>query len=119
LPVSILLLALRALVLFPHPIPDQVPSPLIPQTLSTFPPRSPPPLVTGGNPIPKEYTWYVLTDKWILAQKLGISKIKFIDDMKLTKKGDQSMVLLRRRNRILMGGYKETECGVEIEEKAN
>ena len=26
----------------------------------------------GGNPITKEYTWYVLTDKWILGQKLGI-----------------------------------------------
>jgi hypothetical protein len=28
-----------------------------------------------GNPITKELTWYVLTDKWILAQKLRISKI--------------------------------------------
>jgi hypothetical protein len=30
-----------------------------------------------GNPITKEHTWYTLTDKWILAQKLRISEIKF------------------------------------------
>jgi hypothetical protein len=30
-----------------------------------------------GNPITKELTWYVLTDKWILAQKLRIPKIQF------------------------------------------
>jgi hypothetical protein len=29
----------------------------------------------GGNPITKELTQYVLTDKWILAQKLRIPKI--------------------------------------------
>jgi hypothetical protein len=28
-----------------------------------------------GNPITKELTWYVLSDKWILAQKLRIPKI--------------------------------------------
>jgi flagellar biosynthesis/type III secretory pathway chaperone len=28
-----------------------------------------------GNPITKELTQYVLTDKWILAQKLRIPKI--------------------------------------------
>jgi hypothetical protein len=28
-----------------------------------------------GNPITKELKWYVLTDKWILAQKLSIPKI--------------------------------------------
>jgi hypothetical protein len=28
-----------------------------------------------GNPITKELTQYVLTDKWILAQKLKITKI--------------------------------------------
>jgi hypothetical protein len=27
-----------------------------------------------------------LTDKWILAQKLGISKLQFTDQMKLKKK---------------------------------
>jgi hypothetical protein len=25
-----------------------------------------------GNPITKEHTWYALSDKWILAQKLRI-----------------------------------------------
>jgi hypothetical protein len=36
----------------------------------------------------KEHTWYALTDKWILAQKLGIPKIQFTDHMKLKKKDD-------------------------------
>jgi hypothetical protein len=31
-------------------------------------------------------TWYALTDKWILAQKLAIPKIQFTDHMKLMKK---------------------------------
>jgi hypothetical protein len=43
-----------------------------------------------GNPNPKEHTWYTLTDKWILAQKLRISKIQFAKHMKL-KKEDQSV----------------------------
>jgi hypothetical protein len=43
------------------------------------------------NPITKEHTWYLLTDKWILAQKLGIHNIQFTDQMKLKKKEDQSM----------------------------
>ena len=30
-----------------------------------------------GNPIKKEHTWYGLTDKWVLSQKLGIPKIQF------------------------------------------
>jgi hypothetical protein len=30
-----------------------------------------------GNVIYAELTWYALTDKWILAQKLRISKIQF------------------------------------------
>ena len=44
-----------------------------------------------GNPITKELKWYVLTDKWILAQKLRIPKIQFAKHMKLKKKEDQSM----------------------------
>jgi hypothetical protein len=42
-----------------------------------------------------------VTDKWILAQKFGIPKIKFTDHMKLRKKKDQRVdasVLLRRGN---------------------
>ena len=49
----------------------------------------------------KGHTWYALTDKWILAQKLGIPKIQFIDYMKLKKKEDESVgasVLLRKGN---------------------
>jgi hypothetical protein len=41
--------------------------------------------------------------------------------MKL-KKGDQSMhasVLLRRGNKIIMGGNMETKCGAETEGKAS
>ena len=52
----------------------------------------------GGISVPKEHTWYALTNKWILAQKLQISKIQFPDHMQL-KKEDQSVcvsILLRR-----------------------
>jgi len=55
-----------------------------------------------GNPVTKEHTWYVLTDKWILVQKLRIPKIQCTDHMKLKKKEDQSVgasFLLRRRNK--------------------
>jgi hypothetical protein len=44
-----------------------------------------------GNPITKELTWYVLTDEWILAQKLRIPKIQFANHMKLKKNEDQSV----------------------------
>jgi hypothetical protein len=55
---------------------------------------------------------------WILVQKLRISKIQFTDHMKLKKKEDQSVdtsVLLRRENKILTGGEKETKFGAETE----
>jgi hypothetical protein len=39
----------------------------------------------SGNPITKEHTWYSLTDKWILAQNLRLSKVQFRDHMKLKK----------------------------------
>jgi hypothetical protein len=55
-----------------------------------------------GNPVIKEHTWYVLTDKWILAQKLRIPTIQLTDHMKLKKNEDQSP--LRRGNKILMVG---------------
>ena len=61
-----------------------------------------------------------LTDQWILAQKLRIPKIQFIDHINLKKKEDQSVVafvLLRRGNKILMGTNTETKCGGETEEK--
>jgi hypothetical protein len=44
-----------------------------------------------GNPITKELTWYVLTDKWILAQKLRIPKIQFVKHKKIKKNEDQSV----------------------------
>ena len=72
-----------------------------------------------GNPVTKEHTWYVLTNKWILAQKLGIPKIQFTDQMKL-KKEEQSMntlVLLRRGSKIPIVGDIETKCGAETEGK--
>ena len=65
-----------------------------------------------GNPIIKEHTWYALTDKWILAQKLGIPKIQFTDHMKLKNKEDQTvgaLVLLRKQNKIHMGANVETK----------
>ena len=30
----------------------------------------------GGNSDPKGYTWYVLTNKWILSKKYKIPKIE-------------------------------------------
>jgi hypothetical protein len=74
-----------------------------------------------GNPITKEHTWYVLTDKWILVQKLRIPKIKFTVHIKFKKKKEDWSVdasaLLRRENKTLMGWNMETECG-SIEGKA-
>ena len=74
-----------------------------------------------GNPITKEHIWYILSDKWILAQTLRIAKIQFTDHMKLKKKEDQSvdtLVLLKRGIKIPMGGDTVTKCGAESEGKA-
>ena len=68
-----------------------------------------------GNPITKEHTWHTLTDKWILAQKLGIAKIQLIDQIKLKKKEDQSMDTLG--NKITMEEDTETKYGAETEGK--
>ena len=72
-----------------------------------------------GNPITTEHTWHALTDKWILAQKLGIPKIKFAKHMKLKKKEeDQSVdtsILLRRGYKKPMEGVTETKCEAETE----
>ena len=62
----------------------------------------------------------MLTDKWILAQKLRIPKIQFAKHMK-HKKEDQSvniLFLLRRGNKIPMEGVTETKFGAETEGKA-
>ena len=56
-----------------------------------------------GNLVRKEHTWYALTDKWLLAQKLRIPKIKFTDHMKLKKVEEQcvdTLFLLRSGNKI-------------------
>ena len=72
-----------------------------------------------GNPIIKELKWYVLTDKWILAEKLRILyKMQFAKRMKL-KKQDQSvdtLVLLRRGIKIPMEGVTETKFRAETVE---
>jgi hypothetical protein len=63
----------------------------------------------------------ILTDKWILAQKLRILMIQFTDNMK-PKKENQNVdvsVLLRRVNKTLTGGNMETTCGAKTEGKAN
>jgi hypothetical protein len=57
----------------------------------------------------------------ILAQKLRKPKIQFTDHMKLKKKEDQRVgasVLLRKRNKILMGANMGTKCRRETEGKA-
>jgi hypothetical protein len=67
-------------------------------------------------PVTKEHTWYALTDKWILAQRLGIPKIQFTDHMKLKNNEDQSLdasVLLRRGNKLLTEGNTKTKYGAE------
>jgi hypothetical protein len=74
-----------------------------------------------GNPFKKEPTWYTLTDKWVLAQKLGIPDVQFTDHINLKKMEDQSVdtsVLLGRRNKTPLGGVTETKCGAETEGKA-
>ena len=51
------------------------------------------------------------TDKWMLAQKLGIPKLQFIDFIKLEKKEDQSvgsLDLLRKKKKTLMEANMET-----------
>jgi hypothetical protein len=59
-----------------------------------------------SNPFTKEHTSYILTDKWILAQKLRISMTQPINHMKLKEKDDQSVdasILHRRGNKIITG----------------
>ena len=55
---------------------------------------------------------------WILAQKLRIPKIQFINRMKLKKKEDKSVdtsILLRSEDKIPMEGVTKTKCGAESE----
>ena len=71
-------------------------------------------IILSDSPIIKEHTRYVLTDKWILAQNLGIPKIQFTNHIKLKKKEDQSVdtsILFRRGNKIPTEVVTETNCG--------
>jgi hypothetical protein len=54
----------------------------------------------------KEHTWYVLTDKWILAQKLGISKIQFTDHMKLKKKEGPQLLFVPPEGRAYTNPHR-------------
>jgi hypothetical protein len=72
-----------------------------------------------GNTFTKGHSWYSLTDKWILDQKLRIPKIQFAKLMKF-KKEDQCVdtsFLLWRGNKIPMEGVTETNFGAETEGK--
>jgi hypothetical protein len=56
-----------------------------------------------------------------ISPKIRIPKIQVTDHMKLKKKEEQSVdaaVLIRRENKIFMGGNTETKCGAETEGKA-
>jgi hypothetical protein len=55
---------------------------------------------------------HLLSNKWILGQKLRIPKIQFTKHMILNKKEDQSvntLILLRRGNKIPMEGVTEAK----------
>jgi hypothetical protein len=54
----------------------------------------------------------------MLSQELQIPKIKLTGHIKLKKEEDQSVdisVLLRRGDKMPMGGDRETKCGAETE----
>jgi hypothetical protein len=68
-----------------------------------------------GNSTTKEHTWYVLTDKWILAQKLRTPKICKPHETHEDQSVD-NLIAIRRGNRIPMEGVTETNCEAETEE---
>jgi hypothetical protein len=47
------------------------------------------------NSYTKKQAWYVLTDKWILPQKLRIPMLQLTDHMKHNKKKSQKMWILQ------------------------
>jgi hypothetical protein len=77
-----------------------------------------------GNLDPKGYTWYILTDKWILIKNFGILTeynfgIQLTDHVKLSKKKGPSVdasIPLRRWNKIITGGTGREGGGREREE---
>jgi hypothetical protein len=71
-----------------------------------------------GNPFAKEHTWYVLTDKWILAQKLQEIKILFTDYMKFNKIHLHNGILLRYQKQWILkfvGKWMDLENIILIE----
>ena len=73
-----------------------------------------------GNPITMEHTWYALTDKWILTQKLRISKIQFTDHMKLKNKEGQSVdasVFLRKKTKYSQEQFWRPSMWQRLEER--
>jgi hypothetical protein len=77
--------------------------------------------VRAEGPVPNRFLKvlsikHVLTDKWILAQKLRIPKIQDTKHMKLKKNKDQSVDTLplhRIWNKTPMEGLTETKFGAE------
>jgi hypothetical protein len=60
-----------------------------------------------GNSDAKEHTWYVFTDKWILAHKFTMPMIQPTDQMELRRMEDQGVdvsVLHRVGTRMILGG---------------
>jgi hypothetical protein len=62
------------------------------------------------NPETKEHTWYLLTDKWILAQKLRIPTIQPTNHLEFKTKEYQSVnasILHRTGDNIITGIKRE------------
>jgi hypothetical protein len=60
-----------------------------------------------GNPDTKEHTWYVLTDKWLLVQKLTMPMRQSTYHMELRRKKDQGVnasALHWGGNMVIVGG---------------
>jgi hypothetical protein len=70
-----------------------------------------------GNSITKEHTWYALTDKRILAQKLRLPKIQFTKPKKKKDQRVDTSFLLRMGNKMPIEGVTETKFGAETEER--
>jgi hypothetical protein len=73
-----------------------------------------------GHPITKEVTWYALTDKWILSQRLRIPKIQFVrqENQEEDQRVDNSFLLITG-NKIPMEGLTETKFGAETKRWTN
>ena len=65
----------------------------------------------------KEYAWYALTDKWILAQKHGLTKTHFTYQMmaKKEEKQDMDTLILHRGWITIPTGDIETKGEADSE----